>query len=320
VKDVENATFTPCSLPYLAAVPLIVIGLIAISRLIAISPLFQRWRPKWTKPFIEEEFIQEDEENLKGRELVLFWSIFLTLFAIVALVVQIVKLIILPELRLSAILLLASWTLNVAFVAISRPRQCPTPLLLFYATAIIAESAGLRSGMIAQSPEDVLHTIGVLIPLVSVVTLLLMPLKKLSPQSGAVSIVGSKPKNTERTPEDELKLWQFLTVSWVSPLLSVGKQRQLEKEDVWALSFEFQTTRLAQRFRELRGSVLWRLLKANGVDCCILVLTSFISLFCGRHIHPYSVGRRLTLNFRVRKSFPAPETATGYGKTSLNSS
>jgi hypothetical protein len=299
---------------------LIVICLVAISRLISISPLFQKWRPKWTKPFIEEEVTQEGEENLKGGKSVLFWSIILTLLAIVALVVQIVKLVILPDLRVSAILLLASWTLYVAVIAISRPKHCPTSWLLFYVTAIIAESAGLRSGMIARSPKDVLHTIGGLIPLISVTTLLLMPLKTMSPRSGSISTVGSEPKNTERTPEDELRLWQFLTVSWVSPLLSVGKQRQLEKEDVWALGFEFQTTRLAQGFRELRGSVLWRLLKANGIDCCILVLISFISLFCGTLIRPYCLGRRLTLDPRLCKSFPAPEIAADYGEASLNPS
>jgi hypothetical protein len=306
-------------LPYLAAAPLIVICLVAISRLASFSPLFQRWRPQWTKPFIEEEFIREDEGNLKGGKSVLFWSI-LTLLATVALVLQIAKLVILPDLRVSAILLLVSWTLNVAVIAISRPKRCPTSLLLFYVTAFTAESAGLRSGTIARSLEDVLHTIGGLIPLVSVITLLLMPLKTMSPLSGSISTVGSQPTNTERTPEDGLRLWQFLTVSWVQPLLSIGNQRQLEKEDVWALGFEFQTARLAQGFRELRGSVLWRLLKANGIDCCILVLISFISLFCGTHTHSYCVGQRLTLHSRLCKPFSTPETAADYGEACLKPS
>jgi len=78
-----------------------------------------------------------------------------------------------------------------------------------------------------------------------------------------------------RSPEDNLTPWQFMTVSWLAPLISLGSERQLNDEDVWSLAYEFQHRLLHDRFRELRGTVLKRLLCANGVD---LVLISFLGL------------------------------------------
>ncbi len=52
----------------------------------------------------------------------------------------------------------------------------------------------------------------------------------------------------------------------MSPLISLGSARQLDEEDVWSLSFEFQHRPLHDKFRELKGSVVNRLLEANGLD------------------------------------------------------
>ncbi|KAI4171387.1 MAG: hypothetical protein LQ343_004343 [Gyalolechia ehrenbergii] len=45
----------------------------------------------------------------------------------------------------------------------------------------------------------------------------------------------------------------------------------LNDEDVWQLSFEFQHQLLHQKFRELKGTVVRRLLQANGLDLIILL-------------------------------------------------
>lgn len=52
----------------------------------------------------------------------------------------------------------------------------------------------------------------------------------------------------------------------MSPLISLGFARQLNEEDVWSLGFEFQHRRLHDKFREMKGSVVRRLLAANGID------------------------------------------------------
>ncbi|KAL8758852.1 MAG: hypothetical protein Q9184_003801 [Pyrenodesmia sp. 2 TL-2023] len=54
-------------------------------------------------------------------------------------------------------------------------------------------------------------------------------------------------------------------------MISVGAKRQLNSEDVWKLGFEFQHRLLHEKFRELGGSVVRRLLSANGVDLVILL-------------------------------------------------
>lgn len=72
-------------------------------------------------------------------------------------------------------------------------------------------------------------------------------------------------------------LWQFMTVSWMSPLITLGSSRQLNDEDVWSLSFEFQHKTLHEKFRELKGSVVRRLLTANGIDLIIISSLAVVS-------------------------------------------
>jgi len=66
-----------------------------------------------------------------------------------------------------------------------------------------------------------------------------------------------------------------MTVSWMSPLISLGAKRQLNEEDVWSLGREFQHRLLHERFKELKGSITKRLLVANGLD---LFLTSLLAI------------------------------------------
>lgn len=65
----------------------------------------------------------------------------------------------------------------------------------------------------------------------------------------------------------------------MAPLIRLGNERQLNDEDVWLLSYEFQHRVLHDRFRELKGSVLRRLVEANGVDLVIISGLSVLELF-----------------------------------------
>lgn len=107
--------------------------------------------------------------------------------------------------------------------------------------------------------------------LLSISFILCMPLRDPSLQSDGIGSPSEEPHHSLRSPEDNLTLWQFMTVSWMSPLISVGYKRQLNDEDVWQLGFEFQHQLLHQKFRELAGSVVRRLLQANGIDLIILL-------------------------------------------------
>lgn len=83
------------------------------------------------------------------------------------------------------------------------------------------------------------------------------------------------PTSKLRSPEDGLTLWQWMSVTWMAPIVKAGYQRQLHDEDIWKLPLEFQHGRLHCLFRDVKGSVLARILKANAPD---LIITTFLSI------------------------------------------
>lgn len=83
------------------------------------------------------------------------------------------------------------------------------------------------------------------------------------------------PTSALRSPEDGFTLWNWMSVGWMAPIVKAGCQRQLHDEDVWKLPLEFQHDRLHRLFRDVKGSVLVRILKANAPD---LILTTFLGI------------------------------------------
>ncbi|KAJ5220447.1 hypothetical protein N7468_009651 [Penicillium chermesinum] len=111
-------------------------------------------------------------------------------------------------------------------------------------------------------------------------TVLFMPFRHPSLPQLDISTVGQPPSSNFRSPEDNLRLWQFLTVSWMEPLISLGRKRKLNEPDVWLLGFEFQHERLNEKFRQLKGSVLGRVLRANIVDVFIILAVAVVQIAC----------------------------------------
>lgn len=87
-----------------------------------------------------------------------------------------------------------------------------------------------------------------------------------------------KPSSLLPSPEDNLRLWQFMTVSWLNPLIRIGYNRQLQDSDVWQLPYEFQHQGLHENFRQLEGTVIRRLIKANVADIFILTFLGLLEL------------------------------------------
>jgi hypothetical protein len=222
-----------------------------------------------------------DESHLKPVKPTLNWTIALAGLSVPALANQVAKLKFI-ELRLQAILLLLSWTVLAVFVLLSRPRSCPSSLLAYYLSALFVESSSIRVWDFPPKQEEAVHYVAILATLASI-AIILVPMRPASMKSASISSVGTTPNSKQRSPEDDLRLWQFLCVSWISPLMAIGKKRQLQEEDVWLLGFEFQHKRLNETFRQLRGSVFARLFQANGIDCCILILIALIRLICGKY-------------------------------------
>ena len=117
--------------------------------------------------------------------------------------------------------------------------------------------------------------------LIGCVIILAMPLRAPSLPCIDIGGVGQEPSSKLRSPEDNLRLWQFLSVSWMAPLISIGRSRQLQEDDVWFLGFEFQHRRLHEKFRKLKGSVIGRLLHANGIDILIITTIAIVQMVCG---------------------------------------
>ena len=115
-----------------------------------------------------------------------------------------------------------------------------------------------------------------------IMVMLCMPLRDPGLPNDEISPPFGHPRSRHRSPEDNLSLLQFMTVSWMSPLISLGSARQLNDEDVWSLAFEFQHSTLHDCFRQLKGSVVRRLITANGLDLVIIsslaVLESLASM------------------------------------------
>ena len=114
-----------------------------------------------------------------------------------------------------------------------------------------------------------------------IVVMLRMPLRDPGLPNDEISPPFGQPRSQRRSPEDNLSLFQFMTVSWMSPLISLGSARQLNDEDVWSLAFEFQHGTLHDRFRQLKGSVARRLITANGLDLMIISSLAVLEALAG---------------------------------------
>lgn len=142
-----------------------------------------------------------------------------------------------------------------------------------------AQLVAARSNLHA---ENIISYLGLISTFFAILIILCMPFRDPVLSDDQISSIHNQPTCELRSPEDNLMLWQFMTVSWMSPLITLGSARQLNDEDVWSLSFEFQHKTLHENFRELKGSVVRRLLTANGIDLVIIsslaVLTSLASM------------------------------------------
>ncbi|KAJ9299237.1 hypothetical protein DTO271G3_2859 [Paecilomyces variotii] len=277
IWDSANARLSPCAMPYLSAVPASIILIAAIHHIG--GRYFSIWRPKWTYPFIVEKI--EDDHGLQAQNgpRDLGWTISLFILSVAGFLVELIQLVP-PGFESSSAVILASWGIAAVLVAIERPSSCPASLLAYYLSVLIVE---LPFVLFIHSPTPFklaarYGTIG--IAAAACLTILLMPLREPSLPCVKISPVGQPPSSDLRSPEDNLRLWQFLTVSWMTPLISTGRKRQLNEQDVWTLSFEFQHRRLHEKFRQLRGSVLARVFLANGLDVFLICAVAIVQMFC----------------------------------------
>jgi hypothetical protein len=301
-------------LEYLPIFPLIVISFTTLGYILS------RLYPKWTKPFIKEEPTGgSDTSDTEKNKPSLFWSIVLVILAATSISISIIQLLKWQELRQNAIFRLASWAQVILVLALNRPRYCPEWLSGFFFICISVDSTMVQSWTDLRDPQVLTQIASTTVTLLSFAIVMVMPFRPISPASGPIGVSGTVPSIEKRSPEDSLRLWQFLTTSWVWPLLSLGKARQMQKEDVWKLGFGFQSSRIIAAFHEVKKSTLFtRLVSANKLDLTILVFAAFVRLVCGKKRHVITEFKLIDSRTCGACSFPT--VVIGHGRSSCSKS
>ena len=209
------------------------------------------------------------------------WTFFTLALAVLSAVGFILQLVVATQAwpRLETLLPAATWLIAACLVVLYRPRTVPYSVLIILGAQAVAYTVVLAAGDgRLEASELAIDIATFVLALLSIGVIVCMPLRDPNLPSKEISQPFSDPTSSLRSPEDNLSLWQFMTVSWMTPLIRTGNKRQLQDEDVWQLGFEFQHRRLHENFRQLKGTVVWRLLKANGIDLVILTVLGLLEL------------------------------------------
>ena len=232
------------------------------------------WRPDWAAPFVAE--VVEDKEAPQHRPIVFF-----PLLAFASLVGLGLQLIVVVEScpAVEAIAPAMAWLVAASLVLFYKPLTAPFAVFVVFVMQAINQVVLLGTNnerpMTANRPVDIAL---LLVSMFGALVALLMPLRDPNLSAEGIAILGLDSHSSVRSPEDNLTLWQFMTVSWMGHLQRIGSSRQLEDDDVWQLPYEFQHQRLHDKFRLLKGTVIQRLIKANAIDLCILTALGILEL------------------------------------------
>jgi len=236
------------------------------------SDMMEKILPSWIRPFIEEPA----PETGDSKQALPYAAIALGGISVVGLGVQIGTSLFVTAGIAPAVL----WGLALLLTALTCPRTAPKLTLLLLISIFVIEL-----GYIAQEQDfganqipDVLTIVSGLASLLGMGIIFNMPLRHPVMPRDDISKPYTEPTNQLRSPEDNLTLLQWMTVSWMGSLVQVGTKRQIQADDVWKLGYEFQHHHLHNKFRDTKGSVIWRLVKANWVDMAVMTFTALVEL------------------------------------------
>ncbi|KAI9742860.1 MAG: hypothetical protein M1818_003589 [Claussenomyces sp. TS43310] len=275
--DPVQAQFHDCFLPVIAAAPAALAACMVLACFV--KPLFGRV-PQWAKSFAVELPDARRHFSLGSKGSFQGYAAALLILSFVGFLLQMVA-VFYPTFSVREVYLSISWAISAIFIATNNPRTTPYSLLVLY-TSILASRIILLWQKHAQPlPHDIPAILESFAAFGAIVIILSMPMRESQILDNQVSPAFSESTNRLRSPEEQLNMWQFMTVSWMKPLMAVGSKRQLHDEDVWALGSEFQHQRLHTMFRQLKGSVTKRLLEANGLDLIIISAFGIVELLAG---------------------------------------
>ncbi|EHY58849.1 hypothetical protein HRR83_001892 [Exophiala dermatitidis] len=228
----------------------------------------------WPEPFVQEPTVGAGTKQTS--EPISWTAVALAILSAVGVVSQVIIALEIPWLYTTACL----WAAAVLYVVLLRPRTVSVPLLLDFGAIAIVGIAPFAFNFPLDLSRKARVSSGssALLAVLALLVVINQPLRDPECVSAGVSRPFTAPSNAYRSPEDNLTLFQWMTVSWMSPLIKLGTQRQLHDEDVWSLGYEFQHQHLHEAFRELKGTVIRRLLAANWIDLVLLTFLAILEL------------------------------------------
>ncbi|KAL6246636.1 hypothetical protein RBB50_006875 [Rhinocladiella similis] len=231
-------------------------------------------RLPWPRPFIQEPVDTVDIDSKRPR--IRWWATCLFSLSAVGFTLQLLVAIDSSWSRPVT----ALWGVTGLYIALRPPRTGSIPLLISYACIAAADLAVVSSRFDYQKLGNVaIFTLSTtLLAFIALAVVLSMPLRDPVMDQSHISTPFTSPTSDLRSPEDNMSLFQWMTVSWMAPLMQIGNKRQLHDEDVWLLPYEFQHRHLHDSFRDLRGTVVKRLLVANWIDLVLLFLLAILEL------------------------------------------
>ncbi|KAF1960533.1 ABC bile acid transporter-like protein [Byssothecium circinans] len=271
IWDSRTARFTPCFIPFITTIPAILGALVLLTYALRI---ISAYLPRWTKPFIKESKEEPMELGSAFSYRPVTATLALLLVSMAGLTLQIISIFV-PQLQLNSIYPSVAWIISIAVVIIEKPRTAPLSLLFIFLGLFLEQLVVLSHTQRSATVGDIPALLSAVAALLSILIILNMPLRDPKLPSEDISPTFTAPTVKLRTPEDNLTPWQYMSVSWMAPLIKKGKTRKMDDDDVWDLGWEFKHARLHSAFRVLEGTVTKRLLVANGMD---LVRTTSLAL------------------------------------------
>ncbi|KAI2638056.1 ABC transporter [Xylaria nigripes] len=226
--------------------------------------------PQWARPFAREEPPLHDHTKRWTS-----WTASLLCLSVFGLISSSFAAL-LPSLDGLKLLDIVPWVAGLFITSLDLPRRTPKTLLAIYLASLVCSLVAFTATLDAI---DNVHALQIATPTVALAALLVilsMPMRDPALDNAGIAGKEDSPTSNLRSPEDNLSLWQFMTVSWLSPLISRGYKNQLHDGDVWLLPHEFQHKLLHTLFRELQGPVWVRLVLANGLDLFIISILGIV--------------------------------------------
>lgn len=276
--NVRQAKFEPCFIPAVAALPAVIAAVVVVWQALRIAI---PWRPRWTLPFNTDgpdpyldELVLAAISRTSGY-LLLLW------FLVGAVCLTRLAQAFIAWPAIEGMLQCAPWFLAIGLLVVRKPRTTPISVLIIITSTIVCQSVVMANHNEWSKTALGLDITTLTLSVLAVCIILMMPLRDPSLPDCSISKPFTESTASLRSPEDNLSLWQFMTVSWMTPLIRTGFKRQLDDVDVWQLGFEFQHKHLHAKFRRLKGTVMQRLLTANGIDLVIITALGILETILG---------------------------------------